>query len=30
MVLSVMEVDEELQPTRVSKSFVVDGPVLRV
>lgn len=29
-VRAVLEVDEELQPTRVAKSFATQGPVLRV
>lgn len=29
-VMAVLEVDEELQPTRVAKSFATEGPVLRV
>jgi hypothetical protein len=30
LVLAVLEVDEELQPTKVSKAFALLGPVLRV
>jgi hypothetical protein len=30
LALAVMEVDEELQPTKVTKAFAVQGPVLRV
>lgn len=30
LAMAVLEVDEELQPTKVSKAFALQGPVLRV